>query len=76
MLVELQKKGANHVPTTFLRADCLEKYAKEENGNWKFIFSLPEIAEFASSVDVREVSFEMKRAPMLWYQKLFGNKAP
>ncbi len=47
-----------------------------ENGNWKFIFSLPEIAEFASSVDVHEVSFEMKRAPMLWYQKLFGNKAP
>lgn len=44
-----------------------------DQGSWKFTFSTPEIAELKSHVDIKEIDFVMKRAPMLWYEKFFAS---
>lgn len=56
---------------TTVQLDARQLYL--DQGSWKFTFSTPEIEELQAHVDVKQIDFVMKRAPMMWYQDLFAS---
>lgn len=54
-----------------VRLDAKQFFLDQES--WKFTFSTPEIEELDAHVDVKQIDFVMKRAPVVWYQDLFAS---